>query len=154
MPTASNRKQPPKTAVLRQWLAERRPEHIGEAEFAELATALAPISESYLRRLLRDSGVPLTPMVAGVRQGTFDELESSLLNLLREYEGGDPARKLAVRRVVITGKEHAMIAASKAEAGSTKRTEKTEMVLWLATWLENPPLFPDWVRIRRGVLRE
>ena len=25
-------------------------------------------------------------------------------------------------------------------------------VLWMLTWLENPPLFPQWVRLRRGVM--
>jgi hypothetical protein len=23
------------------------------------------------------------------------------------------------------------------------------MALWILTWLENPPLFPQWVRLRR-----
>jgi hypothetical protein len=23
------------------------------------------------------------------------------------------------------------------------------MALWMLTWLENPPLFPQWVRLRR-----
>jgi hypothetical protein len=26
------------------------------------------------------------------------------------------------------------------------------MILWLTTWLENPPVFREWVRIRRGML--
>ena len=106
---------------------------------------LGPISGSTLRRLLRESGVPLGPFVEGVRQDTFDTLESSLLNLLKEYEGGDMERRAAVRRLVIESKDHARWAARIPE----KRAEKQEMALWMLTWLENPPLFPDWVRLRR-----
>jgi len=95
--------------------------------------------------LLRESGVPLAPLVEGVRQETFDALESSLLNLLAEYERGDAAAKTSVRRSVIEAKDHARWAARILD----KRAEKQEMALWILTWLENPPLFPQWVRLRR-----
>ena len=136
-----------KRTELARWLEEHRPARIGETEFEALGRALAPVSESYLRKLVRESGVPLDPMVEGVRQGGFDELEASLLRLLEEYERGDPARRAAVRRVVITSKEHARLAAR----NPAKRPEKEEMLLWLLTWLENPPLFGAWVRLRRSV---
>jgi hypothetical protein len=84
-------------------------------------------------------------MVDGVRQGTFDELDSSLCSLLDEYERGDPPRRAAVRRLVITAKDHARLASRIA----SKRAEKEEMILWLTTWLENPPVFAEWVRLRR-----
>src|SRR5579864_600638 len=100
-----------KSAELTRWLDEHRPSQIGEAEFALLRADLAPVSESYLRRLLRECGVLLDPMVEGVRQGTFAELETSLLRLLAEYESSDPPRRMAVRRLVITAKEHARLAA-------------------------------------------
>lgn len=106
---------------------------------------LGPVSGSYLRRLLRESGVPLAPLVEGVRQETFEALESSLLNLLKEYEGGDTAYRASIRRLVIEAKDHARWAARKSE----KRAQKEEMALWMLTWLENPPLFPQWVRLRR-----
>jgi hypothetical protein len=48
--------------------------------------------------------------------------------------------------VVITAKDHARLAARNLD----KRAEKEEMLLWLLTWLENPPLFRDWVRLRRS----
>ncbi len=134
-----------KSAELASWLDEHRPARIGEAEFAQLLTALAPVSESYLRKLVRECGVPLDAMVEGVRQGTFDDLEASLLKLLEEYKQGDAAHRMAVRRLVITAKDHARLAARNPE----KRAEKEEMILWLTTWLENPPLFTEWVRIRR-----
>lgn len=84
-------------------------------------------------------------MVEGVRQGTFDDLEASLLRLLEEYQHSDAAHRMGVRRLVITAKDHARLAARNPE----KRADKEEMILWLTTWLENPPVFVDWVRIRR-----
>jgi hypothetical protein len=112
-----------------------------------LRAELGNISTAYLRRLLRESGVPLGPLVEGVRQETFEALESSLLSLLEEYQRSDPARRQSIRRVVIEAKEHARWAARKPE----RRVEKDEMALWMLTWLENPPLFPQWVQIRRKV---
>ena len=138
-----------KSAELARWLDEHRPARIGEAEFAQLRAALAPVSESYLRKLVRECGVPLDAMVEGVRQATFDDLEASLLRLLDEYERGDAPRRMAVQRLVITAKDHARLAARNPE----KRTEKEEMILWLTTWLENPPVFGEWIRIRRPMMR-
>ena len=109
-----------KSAELARWLEEHHPPQIGEAEFALLRAELAPVSESYLRKLLRECGVPLHPLVEGVRQGTFAELEASLLGMLAEYQSGDPARRMAVRRLVITAKEHARLAAR----NPAKRPEK------------------------------
>jgi hypothetical protein len=136
-----------KSAELASWLEEHHPARIGEAEFAQLYTALAPVSESYLRKLVRECGVSLHAMVEGVRQSTFDDLEASLLKLLEEYEQSDSARRMAVRRLVITAKDHARLAARIPE----KRAEKEEMILWLTTWLENPPVFAEWVKIRRTI---
>jgi hypothetical protein len=137
-----------KRAELDSWLSRARPSRIGETQFDELRLALAPISEGYLRKLLRESGVPLTPLVEGVRQANFDELEASLLAMLDEYEKGDAAYKAAVRRLVITAKDHAHWASRRPE----KEVEKAEMALWMLTWLENPPVFPEWVKLRRDRL--
>ncbi len=134
-----------KRADLARWLERERPARIDEKEWAMLHVELGPISGSTLRRLLRESGVPLGPFVEGVRQHSFEALESSLLNLLKEYEGGDPAQKASIRRLVIESKEHARWAARIPD----KRAEKQEMALWMLTWLENPPLFPQWVKLRR-----
>jgi hypothetical protein len=128
-----------KRAKLAAWLGLRQPSLIGQIEFDHLQEELGPISESYLRKLLRDSGVPLSPMVEGVRQSNLGTLELSLLSLLSEYEEGDAAHRQAVRKLVITAKEHA------------QWTGKQEHVLWLTTWLENPPLFPAWTRLRKGL---
>jgi hypothetical protein len=126
-----------KRAKLAEWIDQQKPSIIGPKEFQQLEEELSPISESYLRKLLRDSGVPLAPMVEGVRQSNLGALELSLLALLTEYESGDAAHRQAVRKLVIMAKEHA------------RWTNKQEHVLWLAMWLENPPLFPAWARLRR-----
>jgi hypothetical protein len=141
----STAKKRGKRSELEEWLDRSRPMRIGESEFREIHSAIAPVSESYLRRLLRESRVELAPMVAGVRQGNFDELESSLLALRAEYLIGNPVRRASVRRIVITAKDHARWA-------SKKHPEKDEMVTWMTMWLENPPVFPEWVRLRRAQL--
>jgi hypothetical protein len=147
----TSRKPRGKRAELAAWLARIQAAQIGEREWDQLLRMLAPISESYLRKLLRDSGLPLAPMVGGVRQGGLDELEASLLALLTEYEQGDRVRRAAVRRLVILAKDHARWAMRK----SREAADKEEMILWMVTWLENPPLFPEWVRLRlrRGLLQ-
>jgi len=133
--------KPGKRAELADWLARTLPRQVGETQFEELRAVLAPISESYLRRLLRESGAALAPLVEAVRQRTLDELESSLLVLLDEYERGGPERRAAARRLVITAKDHARWAG------------KDEMVLWLTTWLENPPVFRQWSALRRAQVK-
>jgi hypothetical protein len=142
-------RSPGKRADLVRWLERERPSRIGEMEWARLHIDLGPISGSHLRRLLRESGVPLSPLVEGVRQETFEALESSLLTMLAEYERGDVPYRTSIRRSVIEAKEHARWAARNPD----KRTEKLEMALWMLTWLENPPLFPQWVRLRRQTLK-
>jgi hypothetical protein len=81
-------------------------------------------------------------MVEGVRQSNLGALELSLLSLLTEYEAGGAEHRQAVRKLVITAKEHARWAG------------KEEHVLWLTTWLENPPLFPAWARLRKSAAVE
>jgi hypothetical protein len=126
-----------KRARLAEWIAQQQPSIVGQHEFEQLAARLGPISDNYLRQLLRESGVHLAPMVEGVRQSNLGVLELSLLALLAEYEAGDPAHRKAVRKLVITARDHA------------RWTSKKEHVLWLTTWLENPPLFPAWARLRK-----
>jgi hypothetical protein len=135
-----------KRADLAAWIEQNQPARIDEAEFRQLIGALAPISESYLRKLLRDMSLELAPLVEGVRQGTFDQLEASLSALLDEYESCDLERRSAARRLVISAKDHARWAARRAG----KEVEKNEMVLWMLTWLENPPVFREWVKLRRA----
>jgi len=138
-----------KSAELARWIDEHAVARIGDAEFAMLLEALAPITEDYLRTLLRRSGVPLAVTVEGVRQGSFTELEDSLTQFTEVYKQSDRSARSALRRLAIRAKEHARLAARSKNVSPEKHAEKTEMILWLTTWLENPPLFPEWVQIRR-----
>ena len=111
------------------------------AEAAELQAALQPVSGSHFRRLLRESGVALAPLVEGVRQDSLDHLERTLLALLDEP---DPT----ARRLVIEAKDHARLAQRR---GPTP--EREEKLLWMTVWLENRPLFRDWLQLRRAKLQ-
>ncbi len=134
-------------------LAETQPASITEAVWADLLSRLAPISESYLRRLLRSTGIPLVPLAAGVCQDSFEELEQTLLDLGREYAGalaaGDRVRAQACRRPVIVAKDHARWVLRNPKTSAARQAEKEEMILWLLTWLENPGVFADWLRLRK-----
>ncbi len=113
------------------------------------------MSETYLRRLLRSTGVPLAPLVEGVRQETFEELERTLLALSREYaEAAGGPRARACRQAVIAAKDHARFVLRNPKTTPEKRAQKQEMLLWMLTWLENPAVFPCWLRLRKRVLRE
>jgi hypothetical protein len=123
---------------------------VGETEFGELQAALAPIGERTLRNLLRDTGLPLAPLVEGVRQDTFANLERTLIAFAGEYNAasGDRARQSACRKAVIASKDHARLAGRSARDEYRKR-QKEEMVRWMLVWLENPGAFSQWVRLWR-----
>ena len=133
-----------KRARLGQILAELAPAVIDEPVAAQLAARLAPVSASYLRSLLRHSGIPLAALVEGVNQESIDELERTLLGLAAEYEAG----KKPARGVVIEAKQRLRWAAGR-PSDERKRAERAEMLLWVMTWLENPGAFPVWARLRR-----
>ena len=71
----------------------------------------APISESYLRELLRSTGFPFEQPNAGIRQHTFEELEQSLREMLQVYAeamaAGNRQRARYCRRQVIGAKDRA-----------------------------------------------
>ena len=131
-------KPPSKRIELARWL-QAHPGLIGPEEWTALRAALAPVSDSYLRRLIRESGVPLHPLIEGVRQEDFPSLERTLLALLGE-------ERRAARTLIIEAKQHARWAAR-------KHPEKEEMLLWMLTWLENPGIFPQWLALRKEALR-
>jgi hypothetical protein len=129
-----------KRTALAKWLEEHKPPRINPDDLPQLKHRLAPISDGYLRRLLRDCGTPLDPLVEGVRQSSLDDLERTLLALL----GRD---RPAARRLVIEAKDRARFALRRLEGDA--HAVKEEMILWMLTWLENPDAFPVWLRLRR-----
>jgi hypothetical protein len=117
---------------------------VDEQRYADLKAALAPVSDSYLRRLLRESGAELAPMVEGVVASSDQALERTLLALASEYEVSDALRRRAVRSLVIEAKDHVRWSMKKAPSD-----EKAEHLLWLMTWLENPDAFAVWLPMRK-----
>lgn len=145
-----------RTSVARrvaEWLGERRPGRITESLWEELCRALAPVPEERLRRLLRDSGLPLDPLVEGVRQDSFESLERTLLALQGEYQravaAADQARVQACRRLVMAAKDRARWVTRNPHVAPEKKAQKEEMLLWMMTWLENPAVFDSWLRLRK-----
>ena len=141
-----------KQARLESWLRERAPRPVELTDFEELSQLLAPISESGLRHMLRRSAAPLHPLAAGVNQDTFATLRDSLLALAACYEEGDAGTRRLVRGIVITAKDHAKLAARNSRVAAEKRAAKEEMAEWMLTWLENPGIFPLWIKIREKSL--
>ena len=139
--------------ALREWLAARAVTAIGETEWRAALSELAPISESYLRDLLRATGLPFAQPYAGIRQKSFADLEHDLHEMLHVYaeamRTGDRQRARYCRRQVIAAKDRARFIAGSAKTSAEKKAQKDEMAAWMLVWLENPPVFPGWVEIRK-----
>ncbi len=106
-----------------------------------------------MRRLLADTAIPVAQPFAGVRQKTFKELEDSLLAMEEVYsqakETGDRARAQQCRNAVIQAKDHARFAARSPKASPEKKVQKEEMIQWMLVWLDDPGVFPAWVKLRK-----
>lgn len=125
---------------LRELLDRRQAPRIDAAAAADLKRQLDPVSDSHFRRLLRESGAPLDPIVEGVRQDSLESFERSFLALIES-----PADELAKRREIIRSRDHARLAARRKPS-----TERDEMILWMTVWLENPPIFAEWLKLRKA----
>lgn len=138
---------------LRELLAAARIKAIGEAEWQAALRALAPISESYLRNLLRETGLPFAQPYAGIRQQSFADLETDLREMLAIYADamrtGDRQGARYCRRQVIAAKDRARFLARNPKTSPEKKARKEEMAQWMLVWLENPAVFPAWVEIRK-----
>ena len=138
---------------LREYLAGSGPPAITEAVWRDLLTKLAPVSESYLRELLRQTELPFEQPYAGIRQHTFEELEQSLRGMLAIYveatAAGNRERARYCRRQVIGAKDRARFLARDSRTPPDKKARKEEMVDWMLVWLENPGVFPVWVEARK-----
>lgn len=143
---------------LREYLEAEQPAAITAAVWHGLLERFAPVSESYLRDLLRQTGLPFEQPYQGVRQHTFEELEQSLRDLLAAYSeaagAGDRDRLRYCRRQVIAAKDRAKFLAANLRTPPEKQAEKTEMAQWMLVWLENPEVFPAWVDARKKAISE
>jgi hypothetical protein len=142
-----------KKTRLGEYLREKNLTAINEREWRAIAAELAPVSAGYLRRLLAEAGIPVEQPFGGVRQKTFEELEQSLREMEEVYtrarETGDPARAAECRNAVIEAKDHARLAARSRKTSPEKKAQKEEMIEWMLVWLENPGVFPLWVKLRK-----
>jgi hypothetical protein len=141
---------------LREYLDEAQPPAITAAVWLDLLQRLAPVSESYLRDLLRQTALPFEQPYAGIRQHTLDELEQSLGEMLRVYQeakaAGDRQRWRYCRRQVIGAKDRARFLARDSRLPPDKKALKEEMAEWMLVWLENPEVFPAWVEARKRTM--
>ena len=151
MPSSASPKSAKKR--LADYLAKVQPCTIDEAVWLDLLAKLAPVSESYLRDLLRATGLPFAQPYAGVRQHNFEELELSLRELATVYaaalSAGDRPRARYCRRQVIAAKDRAKFLAASSGQPEDKRGQKREMADWMLVWLESPDVFPAWVEARK-----
>ena len=140
---------------LREYLAVAQPAAITGEVWRDLLARLAPVSESYLRDLLRATGLPFHQPYAGIRQHTFEELGESLCAMLRIYAeaagAGDRERARYCRRQVIAARDRAKFLAASERTSPEKRAQKAEMAEWMLVWLENPEVFPAWLEVRKRV---
>jgi len=121
---------PSKKQRILAWLADREWDRVTEARAGEISQAFPDCSDDTRRAALLESGVWLTPLIQGVVQDSYQRLQ-------------------LIRSIVIQAKDHTELAAHNPKTHDLKRAVKLEMALWLRTWLENPPLFPAWVELRR-----
>jgi len=139
--------------ALREFLAAGPVAAVGEAEWLAALRLLAPVSESYLRDLLRETGLPFAQPYAGIGQKSFAELEGDLRQMLGVYteamRAGDRRRARYCRRQVIAAKDRARFLARRPKTSPEKKAQKEEMAAWMLVWLENPEVFPAWVETRK-----
>ena len=144
-----------KRARLESYLAAKRPECIDEPVWGELQSLLAPVSASYLRHLLKATGISLAPIVEGVRQDTLEDAARTLTALSRLYAVSDAQGHKQVRAVVIESKDRIRWALKRPASGdpedAARRAMKKEILLWTVTWLENPAVFEPWLALRRSL---
>jgi len=140
---------------LREYLAAENPSAVTEFVWADLLRRLAPVSESYLRELIRATGLPFEQPFAGIHQHTFDALEQSLRDMLAVYTeamaAGNRERARYCRRQVIGAKDRARFLSQNPRTPPERQALKQEMVQWMLVWLENPEVFPTWVEVRKRV---
>ena len=127
---------------IRDWLDARGIARVTEGVFAELGGAFPKLRG--LRRAVRACGLPLDPLVEGIRQDSWHELARTLTALQHEHEATGDQR---IRAMVIESKTHARLA-------SLNRPGKREMVEWMLVWLHDPSLFETWVKLRLRSLSE
>lgn len=137
-----------KKLLVERRLGELNPAIVDEVLWRQFKSDFAPVSDSYLRNILRDSKYPLAPVVEGVSTTRPDAAERVLRALSAEYLEGDLNRRKVCRDAVLEAKQKL-----KWKLGKSRPNEDhAEIFLWVSTWLENPALFPEWLTVRHHYL--
>jgi hypothetical protein len=132
---------------LSRWIAENQPALVDSVVLERIRTDIGPVSDSYLRQMVKASGVALSAEVEGVSTSSLEEAERTLLALCACYAEGQHA----VRALVIEARKRLRWALERAP-DAEKGGRRTEMMLWTLTWLENPLAFPAWLALRKRAL--
>lgn len=130
-------------ATVREIIKQNHWTRIGETEWKILGASVPNLVTANLH----DAGTPVDPPWEGVRQHTFEELESSLRAFTDIYAGREDLRQFC-RAEVIRAKDHARLAARNSRVSRDKRKLKQEMVDWMLVWLDDPAMFPAWAAMR------
>jgi ATP/maltotriose-dependent transcriptional regulator MalT len=133
---------------VRDLVAAKGWQMVGESEWHELRAALPDISE----RSLRDAEIDIAQPWRGVAQHTLDEMEISLRELSSVYESRPDLRRHC-RDQVIAAKDRARLISQRPGVEESKRRMKAEMLEWMLVWLGDPSMFPAWVDVRLHVWR-
>ncbi|MBE0657601.1 MAG: hypothetical protein IH602_07910 [Bryobacteraceae bacterium] len=130
------------------WLEAHKPALVDRATAEAIRRDVGEVSGQTFRHTLIESGYALDPLVEGVNQTTIGDLARTLLALEARYEGAGPSERAEMRAMVMESKRHARFAAANRKLDEARRQEKEEMLLWISTWIENPPLFAGWLNLR------
>lgn len=134
------RARPGKKQAVLDFAAARGWQSLGEAEWNELRRALPDVSPA----VIQQSGLAIEAPWRGVRQHTFEELESSLRDFSEVYAARPDLRRFC-RDQVIAAKDRAKWLASREAAGEETRQRKAIMAEWMLIWLGDPAIFPAWL---------
>ena len=136
-----------KRKQLQEWLLAANVAKVDPATRDRIAQDLAPISSAHLRKLLLEAEVAVDPLVEGVRQDSLDEAQRTLTALSGLYA----AFPKQTRALVIQAKDHARLALSRMKDPAS-RAMREELIEWMIVWVNDPALFPTWVRLRRRAI--
>lgn len=127
------------------------------AAWDALRRAFGEVTENTLRHDLLDSGLPLDPLVEGVRFDTIEHLARSLTALAvchRSAMEASPNESMSLaRKLVLEARRKAEAVLGNSRVAREKREAMEEKFLWLRTWLENPEVFAVWAPLRLQKVR-
>jgi len=165
--------KPSVQSLVRDYLKRRPEEQIGRRELAAVRRHVleglpAPrrIPDRYLIEVLEEAGADVARSLGGLPQdlrgrvhsGSFEAAASSLLDMQAEFSAawgrGDRVRAEDCRRAVRRAKDRVKLILSRRSLSQQKRKEKQELLQWFLTWLENPDVFPQWLRLRLARLEQ